>query len=230
MATTNFLAWANGANIESDPTWASDPLRTGNIPVDAALPSPMLNKLFRQSTVFVAALAQALVAKGYSTSDANQNTLAAVLANLVTQFDLANSPALGGNPTAPTQAGSDNSTRISSTAFAQALAAAAQSNAEAYAASLLEGFVLNGNNPGYFQIPAIGGFPGFIINFGESPASTIGSITTFALAFPNAALFAFACPNGSSSNIIGISIDSAAQATIYSNVGSAVAFWFVIGY
>lgn len=133
--SSNFLPWGGASgpssNIESDSSYNSDSLRAGGVPTNAILPSQMLNKLFLQATMMVAALGSMMSTKGYVVSDASLTTLAAVLANIVTQNDLAASPALGGNPTATTQATGNNSTRIASTAFviAEALAILAASPA-----------------------------------------------------------------------------------------------------
>lgn len=88
MGTSNFLAWdAPGVNIESDAQYAADALRTNGAPVGAILPSETFNKFAMQVSTFAAAFGEMMAAKGFSTSDANQNALAAVLANLITTAD-----------------------------------------------------------------------------------------------------------------------------------------------
>ena len=62
-------------------------LRTGGIQLNNLLPSVMLNKLFYQQSTMNAALAQMLVAKGYSPMDTSVTALAAVLANILTNAD-----------------------------------------------------------------------------------------------------------------------------------------------
>ena len=88
-AATNFLQWnPTASNQESDAAYTADAQRTGGAS-SGEFPSPTANKLFYQSSTFVAALCQMLAAKGYSTSDADISVLAAVLANLITNADLA---------------------------------------------------------------------------------------------------------------------------------------------
>lgn len=225
MATSTFLAWANGANIESDAQWSTDPLRTGNIPVDAALPSPMLNKLFRQATVFNAAFGQALAAKGYSTSDASQNTLAAVLANIITEYDLAHSPALGGNPTATTQSGSDNSSKVATTAFVQGVVAAV--------AALIAGAEFgSGPNGWYLVLPALGTGTQLIIQFGEVslfPGTNGPFGWPLGGGFPNACLAMFTTPAGDIDGNASITSFSTWQFLLYATT-SFSCFWLAIGY
>lgn len=90
MASTNFEQWNPGqANQQDDATYLADPQRTGGAPLDAIFASPLANKLFYQLTTFVTAFANMLVAKGYSPSDANLAVLTALLANVITNEDLA---------------------------------------------------------------------------------------------------------------------------------------------
>jgi hypothetical protein len=86
--SSNFLQHnPTEANQESDGTYSIEVLRTGGIPVDAILPSAWLNKIWYQCTTMVAALAQMMAAKGFVISDANLNTLAGVLSNILTWAD-----------------------------------------------------------------------------------------------------------------------------------------------
>ena len=88
-ATTNFQQWnPTASNQESDAAYTADAQRTGGAS-SGEFPSPTANKLFYQSSTFAAALCQMLATKGYSTSDADISVLAAVLANLITNADLA---------------------------------------------------------------------------------------------------------------------------------------------
>lgn len=88
-ATTNFLQWnPTASNQESDAAYTSDAQRTGGAS-SGEFPSPTANKLFYQSSTFVTALGQMLATKGYTTSDADISVLTAVLANLITNADLA---------------------------------------------------------------------------------------------------------------------------------------------
>lgn len=86
--TTNFIQVNPGAaNQENDATFASDSLTTGGVGTDAILPSPWLNKVWFQSSTFIAALATSMSNKGFTLSDANISTLTGVLANLLTYAD-----------------------------------------------------------------------------------------------------------------------------------------------
>jgi len=79
-STTNFLEWnPTEANQESDATYLADTQRLNGIAVDDIMPSVRMNKMFRQWSVFVAAMGQMLAANGYSTSDASVATLASTL-------------------------------------------------------------------------------------------------------------------------------------------------------
>lgn len=89
MASTNFLQWnPTLANQETDTAYAADASRTGGAGVDAIFPSSTANKLFYQMSTFITALANALVTKGYTTSDASLSTLQGVLANVITSADI----------------------------------------------------------------------------------------------------------------------------------------------
>ncbi len=142
MAASNFQQWnPTQANQESDTAYAADSQRSGGAPASSILPSATANKVLYQVTTFVAALAQALANKGYPMSDANLATLEGQLANIMTLADMnayatvaalnaavallapLNSPALTGAPSAPTPGAGDNSTRIATTAFLNAVLA-----------------------------------------------------------------------------------------------------------
>lgn len=110
------------------------------------------------------------------------------------------SPALTGTPTAPTQAGTDNSTKIATTAFVKALLAAASdtaqglieiaTNAEVQAgtdttravtpAGLMSAFAQSKSQSGYIKLPG-----GVIIQWGKTGSvSASATVTvTFPLAF-----------------------------------------------
>jgi hypothetical protein len=123
MAVSNFLQWnPAAANQETDSAYSSDTMRSGGAANPSVFPSATANKLFYQLSTFVAALAQALATKGYAMSDSSLSTLTSTMASVITSADLAPyaplaSPALTGTPTAPTQTGTDNSTRLATTAF-----------------------------------------------------------------------------------------------------------------
>ena len=86
--SNNFLQWNPGAvNQENDGTYAADALRSGGAPANAIFPSALANKVFYQSSIFVAAFAQMMSDKGYNLSDVDFNTLKTVLANVITGAD-----------------------------------------------------------------------------------------------------------------------------------------------
>jgi hypothetical protein len=88
--SSNFLTWDPPlTNAESDGSYAADPTRSAGAIADQIFPSVLANKALHQMTIMAAALGQMMAAKGYTLSDADQNTLAAVLANLLTNADLA---------------------------------------------------------------------------------------------------------------------------------------------
>jgi hypothetical protein len=89
MGTTNLLPFNPLlTNAESDSAYASDTMRTGGAVTDALLPSAFFNKLMGQMSLFVAALAQALANKGFSTHDSDGfAALVAQLANIWTTAD-----------------------------------------------------------------------------------------------------------------------------------------------
>lgn len=125
--STNFQQWnPSAANQETDAQYTTDAQRVGGAANPAIFDSATANKVLYQVTTFVAALAQALAAKGFALSDANINALAGVLATVTTATDLSAalaayaplaSPALTGAPTAPTAAVGDNTAKLANTAF-----------------------------------------------------------------------------------------------------------------
>lgn len=87
--STNFLQHnPTSANQENDATYLADAIRNSGIGVDDVLPSDWLNKVWYQSSTFVAAFAQMMANKGYNMSDANITTLTNVLTNVFTSADL----------------------------------------------------------------------------------------------------------------------------------------------
>jgi hypothetical protein len=125
--SSNILQWnPTGANQETDTAYTSDALRTGGATDPSIFPSLTANKVLYQVTTFIAALAQALAAKGLVISDASLSTLAGVLANVLTASDLTtalalyapiSSPVFTGTPQAPTPTTGDNSASLATTAF-----------------------------------------------------------------------------------------------------------------
>lgn len=123
---TNFLPFnPSAANQETDAAYLADSTRVGGAAVGQPLPSPTGNKMFYQFSIMIAALAQALEAKGYTVNDTNLINLQAVLANLLTQNDLlpyapkANPQLTGGNELT-TPAYNDNTTKIANMAAVNA--------------------------------------------------------------------------------------------------------------
>jgi hypothetical protein len=89
MSATNFLVWnPNSTNQEDDAAYLADPQRSGGAQLDDVFMSPLANKLFYQLSIWVAAFADSLVAKGYSPNDADLAALTAVLANVLTVADI----------------------------------------------------------------------------------------------------------------------------------------------
>ncbi len=105
-ATTNFLQWnPTLTNQETDAAYAADAQRMGGA-TSGEFPSPTANKAFYQWSTFVAAFCQMMAAKGYSTSDASISTLAAQLANVLTNADLIGVQAVRSDKTGVYAAGS----------------------------------------------------------------------------------------------------------------------------
>ena len=87
--TTNAQQWnPTQANQEDDAAYTADAQRSGGA-VSGEFPSATANKLYYQVSTYVAALAQALANKNYSNSDADLAALTTVMANLMTNADLA---------------------------------------------------------------------------------------------------------------------------------------------
>lgn len=90
--STNILQWnSTEANQETDAVYAVDALRTGGAQSGAIFPSPLSNKAFYQWSSVCAALAQALVAKGYTVNDSPFSALVAVFENIKTSADFTDS-------------------------------------------------------------------------------------------------------------------------------------------
>jgi hypothetical protein len=110
--TSNFFSWnANANNQESDAAYNSDTQRL-NGAVSGVFASQLANKLFYQLAIFVAAMAQALAAKGYSPNDGSANpstalaNLETVLGNILTNADLGTITTSFGNKTGHVKLGS----------------------------------------------------------------------------------------------------------------------------
>ena len=110
MATTNFEQWNSAAlNQETDAEYLADTQRIGGVTTGSLAPSYTMNKFYYQASTFIAAFGQMLATKGYTNSDSSVATLAAVLANVVTESDLAsNIVALSFSPTPSFNAASSN--------------------------------------------------------------------------------------------------------------------------
>lgn len=131
LATTAYVDQAVGDVDTSGFAPTVSPIFTGT--PKAPTPITTDNSTNLATTAFVKAVINALIAAAPGTLD-TLNELAAALGNdpnfattmansLAAKAPLA-SPALTGNPTAPTQAAGNNSTRIATTAFVQAAIAA----------------------------------------------------------------------------------------------------------
>ena len=87
--STNFIQWNNAAlNQETDAEYLADAQRIGGVTTGSLAPSATMNKFYYQASTFIAAFGQMLATKGYSNSDASLPTLAAVLANVLTEADM----------------------------------------------------------------------------------------------------------------------------------------------
>lgn len=126
MPDNDFLEYAAdpGANVEPQATYAADPNRTNGQQTGIAS-SENANKAWRQATAIISALAQLCVnTLGLDMLDnGNRADKITKLGNTITGLAWLNA-ALSGTPTAPTVAGTaDSSTKISTTGFVQAVRA-----------------------------------------------------------------------------------------------------------
>lgn len=133
MPTNDFLPFATGggANVETQAAYAADPNRTSGFQTGVA-PSAPFNKVWRQAAFMAAVVANVIFTTlGVDVLDdgdlADKSTLLVnTIKSIVSTvgYALLASPAFTGTPTAPTVAGTtDSSTKISTTAFVQAVAA-----------------------------------------------------------------------------------------------------------
>jgi hypothetical protein len=208
--SNNVLQWnPTGANMESDSAYASDTQRTSGAATPSIFTAPTANKVLYQVTTFLKAFGDSLATKGYTISDANLSTLAGVLANVVTQVDLAAAlalyaplanPTLTGTPNAPTPSTGTRSTQIATTAM--------------FANEYVHYFSFP--NGGYQKFPS-----GAILQWGSQNAPTgNGDLLTFPLTFPNAVFQVFANDSGSGASSTCNSLTaqpySTSQTRIYS--------------
>lgn len=181
----DFLPWATGggANVMSQTDYAADSAVTNGVTSGTAV-SALYNKATRQGNFFAVVLATMIVdqisAAVIDDGDvAGKVTLLqnAILALTSIYAPLA-SPHFTGNPTAVTQTSTDNSTRLSTTAFAQALVAA-------LSATLTAAIALKAN----VNSPTFTGTPG-----GPTPATNddSGNFATTEYVQNNLALYATA--------------------------------------
>ena len=110
MATTNFEQWnPSSLNQETDAEYLADTQRLGGVTTGSLAPSATMNKFYYQASTFIAAFGQMLASKGYTNSDSSVATLASVLANVVTDSDLAtNIISVAYSPTPAFNASSNN--------------------------------------------------------------------------------------------------------------------------
>jgi len=117
MATTNFKQWDSAlTNVESDGSYAGDSMRI-NGAASGVFPKETFNKVALQAANMAAAIAEMMVAKGYTVEDGSAGTsghdftaLKAILANLMTAVDKI-----------PTAAAADTATTAGSATTAGAL-------------------------------------------------------------------------------------------------------------
>src|SRR6266566_1634095 len=133
MAINDFLPFATGgsANVVSQASYIGSTEQINGMQSGFAA-SNKFNKVWRQSSFVTAAIAQFMLNQlGIDILDDGN------LPNFVTNFAAAlwKSPALTGIPTTPTLGTPDNSTKIASTAFVQALILAILANSPALAGS-----------------------------------------------------------------------------------------------
>lgn len=86
--STNFQQFDPPAtNALLDAAYTASTLRASGFPLNALVPSNLINKFMYQVSTFVTAFAQMLANKGFAVSDASLTTLTAVLANVLTSAD-----------------------------------------------------------------------------------------------------------------------------------------------
>ena len=126
MPDNDFLEFgaASGANVEDQADYAADPHRTAGFQTGVA-PSGPFNKVWRQATAIVSALAQlvsdTLTVDMFDNGDRADKITK--ISNMIKSLAWT-APALTGAATAPTVAGTtDNTTKIATTAFVQAVRA-----------------------------------------------------------------------------------------------------------
>lgn len=133
MPVNDFLPFgtAGGANVESQASYAANPQRTAGFQTGVA-PSAPVNKVWRQAAFMAAVVANTIfLTLGVDVLDNGDlagkttlliDTIKAIIATL--GYATLASPALTGTPTAPTVAGTtDSTTKIATTGFVQAVAA-----------------------------------------------------------------------------------------------------------
>ena len=88
--TNNLIQWnPTQANQENDAAYAADTQRLNGAANPSQFASALANKAFYQWSTFVAAFGQMMATKGFNMSDANIATLAATLAHVLTDVDIA---------------------------------------------------------------------------------------------------------------------------------------------
>ena len=86
--SSNFLVFdPTGANAETDAQYLVDANRLSGVVDNTEFYAALANKLFYQTSIMCAALAQSLANKGYVISDANYAALITALSNLLTPAD-----------------------------------------------------------------------------------------------------------------------------------------------
>jgi len=139
-----------------------------------------------------------------------------------TALSASGTSALNGGATTTAPGSTDNSTKVPTTGWVQALFAAL-------------GFAISLNTNGYIKLPSLLG--GLVMQWGTVSGLNDNTPTTagFNLTFPNAAYAVFANdngPNAASGNprTMGCQISSTSQFTILSSGSGASAFWWAVGH
>jgi hypothetical protein len=227
--STNIIQWNPGAvNQETDALYLADSQRAGGATDPSQFAAALANKAFYQWSTVLTALGTMMANKGYTISDANLANLINALSNIITNADLANSPALGAGtgtgPTAPNQSSADNSTHIANTNFVQTQVLGLNALIAALTAGTAHGVVGSGS---YFKLPAWLG--SFIIQFGI--VSTPGSPTvgTLPIAFPNQFLSAHATAAATGGSSVSMFILSLSTFEVIATTMPTSVWWLAIG-
>lgn len=245
--SSNIVQWnPAAANQETDAQYLADSMRSGGATDPSIFASILANKAFYQWSTVIAALAQMMANKGYTISDANLPNLVNALSNILTNADLLNSLALGGNPTVPSQLSSDNSGRIANTNTVHSILAnspalggaptcptpATTDNSPTvtntgwvYGSSAHASSGVGGT---YIKLPAWLG--GFIIQFGLLSTGGVSPATgTLPLAFPSQWLSAHATPAATGGSTVSMFVPSLSTFQLQATAMPISVWWLAFG-